>query len=154
MHLKVLVIEDNEDDAALLALYLKNCGFDPKWQRVDTEDSLAEAVEDRRWDLVLCDLSMPRLTPFRAVDCVRQVNPDIPIIIVTGDLIEDLAVKLIQYGIQDIVLKDDLPRLKTVIKRELALARNRRDKAAAELRLANALDKLDQGVALFDPDAA
>ena len=153
MHLKVLVIEDNEDDAALLALYLKNCGFDPKWQRVDTENSLAEAVEDRRWDLVLCDLSMPRLTPFRAVDCVRRVNPDIPIIIVTGDLIEDTAVKLIQYGIQDIVLKDDLPRLKTVIKRELALAQNRRDKAAAELRLANALDKLDQGVALFDPNA-
>ena len=153
MHLKVLVIEDNEDDAALLAHYLKNCGFDPKWQRVDTESGLAEAVEDRRWDLVLCDLSMPQLTPFLAVDCVRQVNPDIPIIIVTGAVTEATAVLLIQHGIQDIVLKDDLPRLKTVIKRELALAQNRRDKAAAEMRLANALDKLDQGVALYDPNA-
>ena len=153
MHLKLLVIEDNEDDAALLAHYLKNCGFDPKWQRVDTEAALAEAVEDRRWDLVLCDLSMPRLTPFLAVDCVRQINPDIPIVIVTGGVTEDVAIGLIQHGIQDIVLKDDLPRLKAVIKRELVLAQNRRDKAAAELRLATALDKLYQGVALYDPNA-
>lgn len=153
MHLKVLVIEDNEDDAALLVRYLQNCGFDPRWQRVDTEIGLAEAVEDRRWDLVLCDLSMPRLTPIRAVDCVRKVNPEIPIIIVTGDITEDVAVRLIQHGIQDIVLKDDFPRLKSVIKRELTLAENRRDKATAELRLANALDTLHQGVALFDANA-
>ncbi len=96
---------------------------------------------------------MPRLTPFLAVDCVRQINPDIPIIIVTGAITENTAVLLIQHGIQDIVLKDDLPRLKSVIKRELTLAQNRRDKAAAELRLANALDKLYQGVALYDPNA-
>jgi PAS domain S-box-containing protein len=153
MHLKVLVIEDNEDDAALLVRYLKNCGFDPKWQRVDTEDALAEAVEDRRWDLVLCDLTMPRMTPFLAFDCVRQVNPDIPVIIVTGAITEDVAVRLIQHGIQDIVLTDDLPRLKSVIKRELVVAHNRRDKAVAELRLVNALDKLYQGVALYDPQA-
>jgi PAS domain S-box-containing protein len=153
MQLKVLVIEDNEDDAALLARYLNNCGFEPKWQRVDTESALAEAVEDRRWDLVLCDLSMPRLTPFLAADCVRRVNPDIPIIIVTGAINEDTAALLIQHGIQGIVLKDDLPRLKSVIESELALAQNRRDKAAAELRLANALDKLYQGVALYDPNA-
>ena len=63
MHLKVLIIEDCEDDAILLGRYLKNCGFDPKWQRVDREEDLAETVEDRRWDLVLCDLSMPQLTP-------------------------------------------------------------------------------------------
>ena len=153
MHLKVLVIEDNEDDAALLARYLNNCGFDPKWQRVDTEAALADAVEDRRWDLVLCDHSMPRLTPFLAVDCVRQINPDIPIIIVTGGITEEIAVRLIQHGIQDIVIKDDLPRLKAVVRRELALAQNRRDKVAAELRLVNALEKLYQGVALYDPDA-
>ncbi len=62
---------------------------------MDTEAALADAVEDRRWDLVLCDLAMPRLTPFLAVDCVRQVNPDIPIIIVTGGITEAIAVRLI-----------------------------------------------------------
>ena len=113
MYLKVLIVEDSEDDAILLANYLKSCGFDPKWQRVDCEADLAEAVEDRRWDLVLCDLSMPRLTPVMAVNCVRQVNPDIPIIIVTGAVAEDVAISLIQHGVQDVVLKDDLPRLKT-----------------------------------------
>jgi PAS domain S-box-containing protein len=153
MHLKVLIIEDCEDDAILLGRYLKNCGFDPKWQRVDNERDLAEAVEDRRWDLVLCDYSMPRLTPYIALDCVRQVNPEIPIIIVTGAVSEKSAVDLMQYGVQDVVLKSDLPRLKSSISKELALAHNRREKAATEQRFAAALESLYQGVALFDADA-
>lgn len=153
MHLRVLIIEDCEDDAALLAHYLKGCGFEPKWQRVERETDLAEAVDDRRWDLILCDLSMPLLTPFLAVDCARKVNPDIPIIIVTGDISEEAAVELLQYGVQDVVLKDNLPRLKTAIVRELALARSRRENTAAELRLAAAIENLSQGVALFDSEA-
>lgn len=153
MHLKVLIIEDCEDDAILLGRYLKSCGFDPKWQRVDREEDLAEAVEDRRWDLVLCDLSMPQLTPFLAVDCVRQINPDIPILIVTGSVSESAATELLQYGVQDVVLKDDLPRLKTAIMRELALMRHSREKAASERRFAAAIESVNQGVALFDADA-
>jgi PAS domain S-box-containing protein len=153
MQLKVLIIEDNEDDAFLLAHYLKNCGFELKWQRVDSEHALVEAVEDRRWDIVLCDLSMPHLSPFLALDCVRKVNPDIPIIIVTGAVSEDKAAQLIQYGVQDVVLKNDITRLKSVIRREKTLAENRRGKLAAELRLAVAMDNISQGVALFDADA-
>ncbi len=153
MHLKVLIIDDDDDDAALLGSYLKKCGFDPKWQKVDFEKELADAVEDRRWDLVLCDYSMPELTPFRAVDCVRRVNPDIPIIIVTGSITDKIAGELLDYGVQDIVLKDDLPRLKKSVSREIALARNRREIMASELRFAAALDKLSQGVALYDPDS-
>ncbi|WP_088343101.1 MULTISPECIES: ATP-binding protein [Rhodomicrobium] len=152
MQLKVLMIEDCEDDAVLLARYLKHCGFDPNWQRVDRAEDLAETVESRRWDLVLCDLNMPALTAFEAADCVRNINPDIPIIVVTGGLDPDLAMRLVQHGVQDIVLKDDLPRLKVAVGRELALARNRREKTAAEHRLAAAIETLDQGVALFDPD--
>lgn len=153
MHLKVLIIEDCEDDAILLGRYLKTCGFDPKWQRVDDEVTLAEVVEDRRWDLVLCDFSMPRLTPYIAADCVRQANPDIPIIIVTGAVSEKSAIELLQYGVQDVVLKDDLPRLKQAVSREMSLVRGRREKAAAERRFAAALESLYQGVALFDADA-
>lgn len=157
MQLKVLIIEDNDDDAALIGYYLKSCGFDPKWQKVDCEEDLANAVEDRRWDLVLCDFSMPELTPFIAVDCVRRVNPDIPFIIVTGAVpqnsAEDLVAQLLQQGVQDVILKDNLPRLKKVISRELALVENRREKVAAELRLAAALEKLSQGVALYDQNA-
>jgi PAS domain S-box-containing protein len=153
MHLKVLIIEDCEDDAILLGRYLKSCGFDPKWQRVDREEDLAETVEDRRWDLVLCDLSMPQLTPFVAVDCVRQINPEIPILIVTGAVTEKTAMELLQYGVQDVVLKDDLPRLKTAIMRELALAQHSRERSAAERRLAAAIESVNQGVALFDADA-
>jgi PAS domain S-box-containing protein len=154
MHLKVLIVEDDEDDATLQARYLKGCGFDPKWERVECLEDLSEAVEDRRWDLVLCDFSMPRLTPFMAVDCVRKVNPDIPIIIVTGAVAkggaESLTEKLLQYGVQDVVLKSNLQRLKKVIARELALAENRRERIAAELRLASALENVSQGVALYN----
>src|SRR5262245_46892819 len=153
MHLKVLIIEDSEDDAMLLAHYLKGCGFEPKWQRVDGERELADAVEDRRWDIVLCDLSMPHLSPFRALDCVRKINPDIPIIIVTGRVSEEKAAQLIQYGVQDVVLKDDVARLRAVIRREQTLARNRREKQAAELHLATAIENLSQGVALYDAEA-
>jgi PAS domain S-box-containing protein len=153
MYLKVLIIEDSEDDAALLGHYLKSCGFDPRWHRVDREEELAEAVEDRRWDLVLCDLAMPELTPHLALDCVRKINPDIPFIIVTGAISDDVAIELLQYGVQDVVLKDDLPHLKTAIGRELALAQSRRAKTEAELRLAGAIENLDQGVALYDSGA-
>lgn len=153
MYLKVLIIEDSEDDTILLCRYLKTCGFEPKWQRVETETELAEAVEDRRWDLVLCDFAMPQLTPFIAVDCVRRINPQIPILIVTGAVSERSAVELLQHGVQDVVLKDDLPRLKSAITRELAFGRQRREKAAAERRFAAALQSLHQGVALYDADA-
>ncbi len=157
MYLKVLIIEDNDDDAALLGHYLKSCGFEPRWKKVDCEKDLIEAIENRRWDLVLCDFSMPELTPFIAVDCVRKINTHIPIIIVTGAVpkssAEDVVAQLLQYGVQDVVLKDNLPRLKKVITRELDLANNRRERIAAELRLAGALEKLSQGVALYDAHA-
>jgi PAS domain S-box-containing protein len=153
MHLKVLIIEDSEEDALLLAHYLKKCGFDPKWQRVDCEEELAVAVEDRRWDVVLCDLSMPELSPYMALDCVRRVNPDIPIIIVTAAVTDEAAAHLIQYGVQDVVLKNDIARLKSVIRREQALALQRHERLAAELRLAVAIENLSQGVALFDAEA-
>jgi CheY-like chemotaxis protein len=153
MHLKVLIIEDCEDDAALIGHYLKSCGFDPQWQRVDRQEDLAAAVDSRRWDLVLCDLSMPQLTPFLAVDCVREINPDIPIIIVTGTVTEGIDIELLQYGVQDVVLKDDLPRLKRAVTRELALSEVRKGRISAELRLAIALENLHQGVALYDADA-
>ena len=157
MYLKVLIIEDNDDDAALLGHYLKSCGFEPRWKMVDRESDLIEAIENRRWDLILCDFSMPELTPFKAVDCVRKINPHIPIIIVTGAVpkssAEDVVAQLLQHGVQDVVLKNNLPRLKKVITRELDLANNRRERIAAELRLAGALEKLSQGVALYDPHA-
>lgn len=153
MQPKVLIIEDREDDALLVVRFLKNCGIEPRWQRVDRKADLAEAVESRRWDLVICDLAMPKLTAFAAADCVRQVNPDIPIIVVTGHAPQDMVGRLIQHGIHDIVLKDDLPRLNVAVRRALALAQNRREKAAAELLLATAIETLEQGIALYDADA-
>lgn len=127
--LRVLLIEDSEDDAALLLRELKRSGFAPAVLRVDTPEALEAALRDGAWDVVLCDYSLPRLDAPTALAFVRGQGLDVPFIIVSGTIGEEKAVESLRAGAQDFVLKDRPARLGPAIDRELAEAAARREQA-------------------------
>jgi PAS domain S-box-containing protein len=145
--LRVLIAEDRPDDAELLVRELRRSGYAPTWQRVDTEESLAAALRAESWDLVICDYFMPHLTVAVALRTVRALADDLPFLIASGSVGEDLAVETLKAGASDFFLKDNLRRLPSAIDRELREARVRREGRQAALRLHDSEERLR---ALFD----
>jgi PAS domain S-box-containing protein len=132
--LRLLMIEDSEDDAALLVRELRRAGYDPTAQRVDTVAGLERAL-DASWDIILCDYRMPGLDAPTALTVVRGRQVDTPCIIVSGTVGEEHAVAALRSGAQDFVLKDNLSRLAPAIERELRDSEVRIKHALAERTL-------------------
>lgn len=125
--IKVLIIEDSEDDALLLVRQLRSNGFSVQHQRVETAEALEQALS-QPWDLVLSDHSLPTMDGIEALKRVRVLNRDVPFVFVSGTIGEELAVEAIRMGAQDYVLKDKLNRLAVVVRRELQDARLRNER--------------------------
>ena len=138
--LRILFIEDSEDDAELLLRMLRQGGFAPEARRVQTEDELNAALDAGRWDLVVADHSLPRLPSQRALEIVRGRDLDLPFLVVSGTIREQDAVDLMRSGASDYLLKDRLTRLVPAVRRELDEARLRREhrQAQAEIERAQA----------------
>ena len=139
--LHLLVVEDCEDDAVLLVRHLTRGGFAVDWLRVQDEEALAIALE-QPWELVVSDYTMPGFSGVRALKLVRERDPDLPLIFLSGTLGEAVAVEAMRAGAQDYVMKDNLARLIPAIDRELREARLRRERRRAE----QTLRKLSQAV--------
>jgi two-component system, NarL family, sensor histidine kinase UhpB len=134
--LKVLIVEDSEDDALLLVRRLRKGGYDPTWERVDTPEDMGAALEGRSWDLVISDHSMPAFSSSAALGLLRSKGfVDLPFIIVSGNIGEDAAVAAMKAGAHDYLMKDNLARLNTAIERELRDAEVRRERRRAEVAL-------------------
>lgn len=133
--LRVLLIEDSEDDAALLVRELKRAGFKPNALRVETAEALLGALADGPWDLVLCDYTLPRLDAPRALEIVKASGHDVPFIIVSGTIGEEKAVESMRAGAHDFVLKDRLARLGPAVDREITEARRRAEQATIREQL-------------------
>lgn len=135
--MNILVIEDSENDFKLLtrALAKEITSIDVK--RVDTVESLQAALTDRPWDVVISDNNVPdhRVSPKSSFELLRNVNPNVPFIIVSGTIEEENAVQLMKLGVNDYILKDSLARLAPAIKREVAEAASRMKKIEAEKKL-------------------
>ncbi|MDD5763379.1 MAG: response regulator, partial [bacterium] len=134
--ISVLLVEDSEDDAALILLALRRSGFDVTSERVDTAPELSEALERRAWDIVLSDYSMPSLNGLDALRISRDSGRWCPFIIVSGAIGEELAVELMRNGAHDCIMKDKLSRLLPAVERELeeAMMRREREEALESLR--------------------
>ena len=130
--LRVLIIEDSEDDAELLARKLKHGSYDAQWRRVDTQRALVGALDEQEWDIVLCDYRMPGFSGLTALKVVKERELDIPFIFVSGTIGEDTAVEAMKMGAHDYVMKDNLKRLLPAIERELKEASVRRERKRAE----------------------
>jgi len=138
--LRVLIIEDSEDDALLLARELQRGGFVPKFQRIQTAQALEGALAAEPWDLVISDYSLPKFSGTRALRLVRELGSDLPFIFVSGTISEETAVDAMKAGAHDYIMKGNLKRLVPAVRRELAEAevRRKREEAENQLRLRDA----------------
>jgi len=136
--LRVLVLEDDEDDFALLQREIARIGWAQITTRVQTRDELLAALEARSYDFVNSDWSMPGFDALGALGILRQRKIDLPFIIVSGTIGEEAAVHALKAGASDFVAKGNLQRLGPAILRELREAQTRREKhdAVEALRLA------------------
>src|SRR6266404_7790239 len=100
--LRVLYVEDSERDAALLGRHLARAGYEVNSERVDTAETMNSALISQDWDIILCDYSMPRFNSLAALALLKQVDKDIPFIIVSGTIGEEAAVEVIRAGANDL----------------------------------------------------
>ena len=135
--LRLLLIEDSLDDAALVVRELTRGGYDVDFDRVDTPDALVAALERQSWDIVVADYTMPGFTGTAALTLLRQHDADLPFIFVSGTIGEDAAVAAMRTGAHDYLMKGSLKRLIPAVERELRDAGVRRERRRVEARLAH-----------------
>ncbi|GAB4248495.1 MAG: hypothetical protein Kow00129_09230 [Thermoleophilia bacterium] len=133
--LRVLLVEDSPDDAEMLLIEMRRSGYEPISERVQTAADLAEALDRSPWDIILADYSMPGFTGLEALHLVQERGLDIPLIIVSGTVGEELAVEAMAAGAADYLLKDRLARLAPAIRRAMESAALRRERRHAEQQL-------------------
>jgi signal transduction histidine kinase len=126
--LSALIVEDNEQDATLLVRELRRGGYDLSFDRVETPDAMRAALDNRTWDIVLSDYSMPRFSAPAALALVRERNLDLPFIIISGTIGEETAVASLRAGAHDFMVKGSLARLLPAIGREIREADLRAEK--------------------------
>src|SRR6266851_7174568 len=150
--LRVLIIEDSEDDSALILRELKRGGYETDFKRVDTHGALQSALSLQDWDLVISDFSMPVFSGTDALNLVRTMGSEAPFIFVSGTMGEDTAVAALKNGAQDYLVKTNLKRLVPAVQRELREAEDRRERKRLEqhvqqLQKFEAIGRLAGGVA-------
>ena len=133
--LRLLLVEDSEDDARLLVRELTRAGFGPLVERVETASTMRAALDRQQWDVVVGDYSLPHFGGAAALEVLRDSGLDVPFIIVSGTIGEERAVAAMKAGASDYVSKDNLKRLVPVIEREVREAAGRRERRRAEAAL-------------------
>ncbi|HEX6512503.1 MAG TPA: diguanylate cyclase, partial [Chloroflexota bacterium] len=134
--LRVLIVEDSEDDAELLLIELRRAGYKPSHRQVQTRDDMAAALDEQEWDMVISDYNMPRFSALGALQLLRERQLDLPFIILSGAIGEETAVAAMKAGAHDYVMKAHLARLLPAIERELREAGERTARRSAEQALA------------------
>ncbi len=130
--IKLLVVEDSEDDAILISRQLVKAGFAPVITRVFAGKAMRKAIGVGVWDAVICDYMMPGFNALDALGIVKETGLDIPFIIVSGKIGEETAVAIMRAGAHDYLMKDNLARLGPALDRELIEAKMRQEKRIAE----------------------
>lgn len=144
--LRILAVEDSEDDATLLIYEIARGGYVPEYELVETPEAMRAALAREKWDVVISDYVMPRFSGLEALEVLKESGLDLPFIIVSGKIGEDIAVEAMKAGAHDYIIKGNLTRLVPAIQRELRDAETRRQRKMADEALRSAYEDLDRKV--------
>ena len=133
--LRVLIVEDSDNDGLLIVHALTTAGYEVVSERIETASQMRAALARRAWDIVIADYSLPQFDGRAALALLQATGQDIPFIVVSGTIGEETAVAMMQAGAHDYLLKGHLERLAPAIARELAQAETRRDRHRAQVAL-------------------
>ncbi len=141
--LRVLVVEDSEDDALLITREISRGGYEPVFEQVETAITMKDALAKGKWDIIISDYVMPGFSGLEALNLLNKSGLDLPFIIVSGNIGEDIAVEAMKDGAHDYILKGNLSRLVPAIERELREAETRRQRKMADDALQRAYEELE-----------
>ncbi len=133
--LRVLIVEDSEDDVLLLLRELQRGGYEVEFERVETAEAMQSALVQKTWDLILSDYSLPEFNAPQALEVLKASGLDLPFIIISGTIGEETAVAALKAGAHDFLVKGKFARLGPAIERELREAETRRERRRAERAL-------------------
>jgi two-component system cell cycle sensor histidine kinase/response regulator CckA len=151
--LRILHLEDNPADAALIQSMLEAGDIASTIQRVETPADFEAALDRGCFDLIISDHTLPCFDGLSALALARQQHPEVPFIFVSGTIGEELAVDSLKQGATDYVLKDRLSRLVTSVQRALREAHERAERKQAEMKVRQQAALLDQATdAIFTRD--
>jgi PAS domain S-box-containing protein len=139
--IRVLIVEDSEDDARLILRELKKGGYDVEWKVVDTPQALDSALDEGRWDIILSDYQMPAFDGREALRLVHKKGLDVPFIVISGVLVEENAVEILKAGASDYVKKGNWARLIPAVGRELRETESRKERKRAQEEEAKAQER-------------
>ncbi len=139
--LRVLLVEDNDDDVALILRLLRRGGYEPDWKQVQTAETLDQALALGHWDIVLSDYSMPQFDAMRALHHLRDQTANLPFIVISGSIGEETAVAVMRAGASDYLMKSNLTRLVPAIERELRESAERQERARTKKALLDLQEK-------------
>ncbi len=153
--LRVLIVEDSEDDAALLERELRHGGYAPVSKRVETAAAMSAELKRHNYDVIISDYVMPRFSGLKALKVLKDSGLDLPFIVISGKIGEDTAVEAMKAGAHDYIMKENLARLVPAIQRELKEAVVRRERRLAQEALqkqAQIIDQIHDSVVSTDLD--
>jgi PAS domain S-box-containing protein len=130
--LRVLVVEDSESDAALVVRLLRSADYDVINERVETAEQMRTALGRHDWDVIICDIRLPRFDAPAALALLRETGKDVPFLVVSGKIGEDAAVAMMRAGAHDYLVKENLKRLVPAVEREVREASARKERRRAE----------------------
>lgn len=130
--LQLLIVDDSENDALLLVRELEKGGYDVTYDRVDNSEDMRHAIAGGSWDIIITDHNMPGFDSTQALKIATDSNNDTPVIIVSGNMGEDIAVDAMKSGAMDYIMKDNLSRLVPAVQREVRESESRKARRQAE----------------------
>jgi hypothetical protein len=117
--LRILVVEDSEDDAILELHQIEKGGYTVDYERVETSEGMKALLKEKKWDIILSDYKMPHFNGLDALAILKESGIDIPFIIISGTIGEEVAVEAMKAGAHDYLMKNNLKRLLPAMEREL-----------------------------------
>jgi PAS domain S-box-containing protein len=149
LKLRILIIEDSENDTLLVLNQMEEGNYDIEYKRVETAEGMRAALKEKPWDIILSDYQMPLFNGLEALTVLKESGMDIPLIVVSGAIGEEVAVETMRNGARDYIMKNNLQRLLPAVERELRESKSRREQKRLQMLQKKAEARLHlQGMAL------